>query len=271
MLIYKITNIINGKIYIGQTTQTMSKRWKNHLRDCGKERNNKFYNAIKKYGQENFNVELVEENIMSRDELNKKEKYWISYYDCHKNGYNSTIGGETSPMKDPIIAKKMSIIMKGRKFTDEHKRHIREAQVGKTGTPHTEEHKKHMSELMTNRIVSQETRDKLREINTGKKQSDETRIKRSDSMKGRSHTEEHNKKISEKLKINSYRVSGKENARSKAVMQIDKTTNETLNVFESANIAAKYMNKKSAGDISNCANGVKLKTAYGYKWEWVAC
>lgn len=269
MTVYRITNTINGKIYIGQTTLTTDRRWKMHLRDCTKERNNKFYNAIKKYGSENFAIDIVEENITSKEMLNEREKYWIAHYDCYKNGYNSTPGGETSPMCDPIVAKKISETMKGRKFTEEHKRHIREAMAGKSGTPHTEEHKKYMSELMMNRVVSEQTCEKLRQINTGKKQSIATRKKRSEAMKGRKFTEEHKSKISESLKINSYRVPGKEHARSKAIMQIDKTTGETVNVFESANMASKHFKKKSAGDITNCANGVKTKSAYGYKWKWV--
>jgi len=52
----------------------------------------KFYRAIRKYGENNFYIELLETTTI--DNLNEREKYWISYYNSYKNGYNSTLGGD---------------------------------------------------------------------------------------------------------------------------------------------------------------------------------
>lgn len=93
--IYKITNILNNKCYIGQTHFTVEKRWKEHKEDSHKEslRKRPLYNAIRKYGIENFIIETLEEveDIL----LNEREIYWIDYYNSYgKTGYNATLGGD---------------------------------------------------------------------------------------------------------------------------------------------------------------------------------
>jgi group I intron endonuclease len=94
MIIYKITNKINDKSYIGQTIQNLNKRWKNHCYDALKKLDKfKFYNAIRKYGKDCWSLEIIEE-VDNEVLLNEREYYWIAYYDTFKNGYNSTSGGE---------------------------------------------------------------------------------------------------------------------------------------------------------------------------------
>ncbi|MCK9482337.1 MAG: GIY-YIG nuclease family protein [Bacteroidia bacterium] len=93
--IYKITNIVNGKLYIGKTNGSVEDRWKSHLKDSKKESLSKrpLYHAIKFYGEENFTIEQIEECSVS--ESSEREKYWISFFDSyHGEGYNGTIGGE---------------------------------------------------------------------------------------------------------------------------------------------------------------------------------
>lgn len=92
--IYKITNQINGKIYIGKTLKTIPERWKEHCRDYKRERCEKrpLYDAMNKYGIENFIIEEVEE--CSPDILNNREVYWIEQYGSFKYGYNATKGGD---------------------------------------------------------------------------------------------------------------------------------------------------------------------------------
>ena len=95
--IYKVTNLINQKVYIGQS-DNIEQRWKRHktrsINNCGKDYNYAFYRAIRKYGLENFLFEVIEE--CSKDELNQREKYWIKYYNSYLNPdhYNETEGGE---------------------------------------------------------------------------------------------------------------------------------------------------------------------------------
>lgn len=90
--IYKHTNKINGKIYIGQTCQKPEYRWGSHGQFYT-ERQPAIYAAIQKYGWENFEHEILEENL-TQDEANVKETYWIQYYKSNINGYNLTEGGE---------------------------------------------------------------------------------------------------------------------------------------------------------------------------------
>lgn len=89
MIIYKITNKINNKIYIGQTIRTLEERVKEHKR----KKNCSLYKAFNKYGIENFDFEIIEK-CNSTEEMNEKEIYWIKYYDClMPKGYNLCEGG----------------------------------------------------------------------------------------------------------------------------------------------------------------------------------
>lgn len=87
--IYKITNKVNNKSYIGQTRYTVEFRWRQHQH---KKDNTYFHNAIRKYGVENFIVEILEE--CDYKDLDSKEIYYIAKYDTFNNGYNMTFGGE---------------------------------------------------------------------------------------------------------------------------------------------------------------------------------
>lgn len=99
--IYKITNDVNGKIYVGKTEYSNPEnRWKEHLRDYGRRKFEKrpLYEAMNKYGIEHFHFEVIEETNTQEDTC-KREKYWIEtmrtyigFKDC--NGYNATLGGD---------------------------------------------------------------------------------------------------------------------------------------------------------------------------------
>lgn len=89
--IYKHTNQITGKVYIGQTCLKPEKRWNNGQ---GYSKQPIFYQDIQKYGWENFKHEILEKDIAAKD-INDREKYWISYYQATnpEKGYNQLIGG----------------------------------------------------------------------------------------------------------------------------------------------------------------------------------
>jgi group I intron endonuclease len=91
--IYKITNRKNNLIYIGCTINSLEKRFGQHLSRCfTSEHKSKLYNSMKKYGQDNFTIELIEECDLGV--MYETEKKYIESYDSYSNGLNSTFGGE---------------------------------------------------------------------------------------------------------------------------------------------------------------------------------
>lgn len=96
--IYKIINDINNKIYVGKTEFSIEKRFKEHCKDAFRDRNEKrpLYAAMRKYGIENFHIELIEET----DNPEEREIYWIGYYEGYTTGYNATVGGDGKCLYD---------------------------------------------------------------------------------------------------------------------------------------------------------------------------
>ena len=100
--IYKITNQLNGKLYIGKTSlPSVEERFKEHIRASKQERNEKrpLYDAMNKYGIENFFIEQLEE-VENDKQASEREIYWINklntyigFSNC--NGYNATLGGDS--------------------------------------------------------------------------------------------------------------------------------------------------------------------------------
>lgn len=99
--IYKITNSVNGKSYIGKTLKdSISKRWSEHCKDFSKSRCEKrpLYSAMNKYGVDSFHIEELEECDV--DNINEREVYWIQYYRTFIEGYNATLGGDGQQYAD---------------------------------------------------------------------------------------------------------------------------------------------------------------------------
>lgn len=98
MLIYKITNKINNKCYIGQTIKNAEERWREHKSHAFgthiNDVNKTLYKAIRKYGLENFTFEVLQDNIETYEQLDKAEIYWIDFYNSFIKGYNETFGGQ---------------------------------------------------------------------------------------------------------------------------------------------------------------------------------
>lgn len=105
MVIYKVTNDINGKMYVGQTTKSVERRWKEHVRKSNQNSQYAFHCAIRKYGAEHFHIEQIDV-ACSKTELDQKEKYWISTLNTMlPNGYNMVEGGNVPVWNDNIRAK----------------------------------------------------------------------------------------------------------------------------------------------------------------------
>ena len=104
MWIYKITNIQNNKVYIGQTIRPIEQSFKRHINDAlNNILDTHFARAIRKYGKENFIIEQID-IAQTQEELNQKEQYWIQYYNSVNEGYNETdaiskCGGNTYQSK----------------------------------------------------------------------------------------------------------------------------------------------------------------------------
>jgi group I intron endonuclease len=191
MIIYKATNNLNGKYYIGKTTATLEKRKKSH-RLASKKKVSYFYNAINKYGFENFTWEILAK-CTNINELNRFEREFIAN---NIDGYNiakGDDGGDTfsnNPNKDNF-RKKISNFHSGKKLTQEHKTKISEAHKGMK-KPWASQIAEEMGKAWKNkkrepRVLSEETKKKISESNKGKKKifSEEHKKKLSESNKGK--------------------------------------------------------------------------------------
>jgi group I intron endonuclease len=101
--VYKIINLINGKIYIGQTIRTIKERWRGHYSDAKIGKTTVIATAIREHGKENFTIEQID-SATTQKELNEKEAYWISEFKSlnYQNGYNVLPMDHRVPMSDFI-------------------------------------------------------------------------------------------------------------------------------------------------------------------------
>lgn len=285
-LIYKHKNTINKKVYIGQTNRTMEKRWCGH---CKATLSNVstciFQNALRKYGFECWEHEILEDNIYSKQEANIAEIFWIDFYQSNNKefGYNMTPGGEYSPMLNPELAKKNGDARHGRK--------------------HSPEARKRISDATTGRHLSEEHKDKISKIHKGKTTSEETKKKMSEAQKGekskwfgRHHTEESKRKIGEasrlnnpmkrpeiakqvadkkrgdnhpirkhpELFVNFTHQCGENNPRARAVKQIDRQTGEVIATYKTLKEA--YQQTGITHIIDFCKGSRRSKK---FIWEYV--
>jgi group I intron endonuclease len=156
-VIYQFTNNKSGKIYIGQTVD-YKKRIRDHKFNYHKEiKNTPFYNALRKYGWENFSITIIEE--CSEELLNEKEIYWIEEKkSLFPNGYNLLEGGNQAKHSD-TTKQKISEARKGMKFSESHIENLRKSHLGYVMP---EEQKRKISESNKGKIFSENTKNKLK-------------------------------------------------------------------------------------------------------------
>lgn len=234
--IYKVTNKINGKCYIGKTTKTLSERKKQHINNAYSKKNGPyFHKAIKKYSPENFEWKILYTSN-SENVLNDLERACINKYDSYNSGYNLTKGGDG---------------VSGWHHSEETKKKISEAGMGKHPS---EETRRKIGDKHKGKIVSKETREKLSKAvkgeknhNYGKKFSKEHCQKISNALSGENHplygkhpSEETRRKLSESRRGEKNHNYGK---------SLDKKTKRKLSKSQRPNslfgfIGGNYKNKK---------------------------
>lgn len=147
-IVYSHKNKINGKIYVGQTSQPLDKRWQNGF---GYKRSPKFFEAIKKYGWDNFEHTILKSHL-TLDEANYWEAYYINYYNTVNNGYNLTYGGNNAPVSEETKQKLRESHL-GYKPTELSKQKCSLNNKGKHFRLHTEEEKQKMSEKKKKKVI----------------------------------------------------------------------------------------------------------------------
>ena len=151
--IYKHTSP-NRKVYIGVTREeNLNRRWQNGK---GYESCPLFWNAIQKYGWDNFTHEVIEEDVPI-EQINERESYWIAFYKSNNRdfGYNIEEGGHAHRTFSDETRKKISDALKGRTKTPEHREKLRQANLGKVMS---DESKAKISEAIKGRVYSEEVR-----------------------------------------------------------------------------------------------------------------
>jgi len=172
--IYKITNIINNKCYIGSSVDIVG-RWYHHKTTLkfNKHHSIKLQRSYNKYGSDNFKYEIVEE--CETELLLIREEYYINLFDCYNNGYNFSIPS--------------NCVMLGRHHSEETKEILREKSKG--------------NKNRLNMTFSDESKKKISDKLKGRKLSDETKLNMSKGQKNRIYSDEDLKKITE---INKSRI-----------------------------------------------------------------
>jgi len=288
MVVYKTTNLLNGKIYIGQDT-------KNNPKYLGSGVYLK--RAIKKYGVENFNKEILE-TCLNVDELNEKEIFWINKFNSTNVniGYNVSFGSQFGWYKGlkhkPESIEKIMKASKDRK----HNRETIDKLSGENnhfyGKKHSEETKQKISKSNKGRkawnkgkSLSDETKRKISQSNKGKKSwwdgkkhSEETKQKISKSNKGKTLSDETKRKMSESHKNNESWWKGKvrsNNTKSKISNSLKKVIYQIIDgeVFNSWKSSEEALNElkissKTIGNYCRQKDHTKNKLGLIYKIDY---
>lgn len=242
--IYKITNLINGKIYIGQTRRTIKIRWQEHLKSKD---NCPIHIAMQKYGIENFKVEEIEE--CDNTLLNQKEIEYIKQYNSYDSsvGYNATKGGNSNP--ETMI----NWVYSHPQEVKQHLDKIRPIAIQKfKDEPELQKKREEARQAGYQRYIKEnheqwleQQRKKLEKGRKALKKEYET-----DPSKIIKRAQENGKKAS------------------RAVYQIDIKTNQIIQIFESCSEAARSLGKE--GGHTNISRACrKGTTSYGFKWAYV--
>jgi group I intron endonuclease len=205
MVVYLITNLANGKHYVGKTTNSLKKRWTKHLSQAARGVQTYFHSAIRKHGPETFSIVPLVSILATDPQLKEQERFWIRLFNATdpRYGYNLTAGGDGSPgiRYSAEHRRKISKAMKGMVRSAEFCRKQSERMKGKKRgkyAPCSIERRRKISEALKGRSHSVEHRRRIGEA-----------LKRNKNRKGKCHSAETRRKISDALRILSEKRSGR--------------------------------------------------------------
>jgi group I intron endonuclease len=268
-IVYCATNKINNKVYIGQTTQNLNKRIKQHFRDCYR-RKTYFYSALLLYKAEDFLWEEIDQ-ASSKEELNQKEIYWITKYKANDRslGYNTHEGGCGGAQTNPEVLLAMSIATKGKILSEEIKKKISIANKGKRiGKENPMYGRAGWNKGLKTGPLSAEHKRKVGKAHRGIKKSEECKEKIRQKAIGRIVSREVVEKIRQK-KIGSH-------VSPQALINLQeskKCKRKPVQCVESRRIYS-YVNDAETETginkevIRQCCLG-HYKTAGNFHWQWV--
>ena len=266
--IYMYKNKVNGRCYVGQTIQTIKRRRIQHISAANRGMEQPFYKAIRKYGIDNFDFEVLLSNVPVAL-LDDLEINTIHMYDAYTKGYNAASGGKVNrgftlsdvtkeKLKQANLGKKasemtkqkMSDSQRGRKHSEDTKKRISRSNLGNY---HTEATKRKMSE----RVVPESQKQALSDSWKRDTEGNRTRRERMRTWNiGRVQSEE------ELLIRSKTRSRGEKNPKSKAVRCV-----ETGRVYSTVAAAAKEIST-STSNVSAVCKG-KYKKTKGFSFEYV--
>lgn len=271
--IYKITNLLNNKVYIGKTQLTLELRWQDHKKNFKKLQDDMaIHKAMFKYGEDNFSTEIIEE--CSDEIINDREKHWIEFYNSYQNGYNSTLGGEGALKWKPKqfyelwergetlneIAQHFKIdrhtVAKGLKIMGVTELEIKTRSLGKPVLQYSLDGKY----IKRYDSLSSAAREFGSNNVSNIKSCCQGRIKSAYNFLWKYEAD--NTAIEQK--VLDFKKSGK--GKTKKVEQYDLNDN-LIAVYNSCREAARAINAPYHIGINSCCLN-KQKTAYGYKWKY---
>lgn len=181
--IYLLTNITNGKQYIGQTTRGARRRWSQHILEAKQGTNRILCHAIRKYGAGAFTLAVID-TADNHDDLDAKEIYWIKTQgSLSPGGYNLAKGGQRPPLNNIEGTRQRN---RSRVWSHESRARMRLAQLGKTASPET---RAKLSDARKGRPLSPQAREASRLARAGATTPDSVRQKIREANLGRKHTE----------------------------------------------------------------------------------
>ncbi|MCM3387359.1 GIY-YIG nuclease family protein [Ureibacillus chungkukjangi] len=259
-VIYKATNKINNKVYIGQTVQQFKVRKQRHIRDALNNGKTVFCRALRKYGIENFVWEVVDYGE-NKDDLDQKEIYWIKFHNSFLgnegcNGYNMKIGGVGLSAE----------LSSSAKLTN--KSVLEMVNLAKTGEYSVESlcEKFNLERTTVWRIFYLRTgwnEVLLKNFTTNDIEDIICKLKVCGSREFSTKMSIHKSKENHHM----WGKKGKDSPLSKGVLQIDSETGEILREFSCLREAADYVGLHDGSKIAMVCRG-KRNTSAGFKWKY---